>query len=596
MKKIFTFLLVLLFTIGAFSQVPEKMSYQAIVRDADGELVKSTSVGIKISILQGSESGTEIYVETHSKTTNENGLVTLEIGGGTPVTGTFAEIDWSAGKYFLKTETDPDGGTDYTISGTSQILSVPYALYSVKGLRDVSTQSQIDALKKQVQDLSDFSYSQTVPPANGLVAYYPFNGNANDESGNGNNGIVNGATLITDRFNKLNSAYHFDDTQNITTTFTGVLGNADRSISFWAKIAPSEAGGGVCSYGGSFGTGFSPTLLSGNLAHMDISDATVTYQASKVNDGSWHHYVYIFSTQYGTSLNGIKIFQDGRLLTAIMYSYNYDSYTVNTSSDSPFSIGGGSISIDDIRFYNRIVTNAEIQQMYHEGGYTSPAAITDIDGNNYSTVKIGTQVWMAQNLKTTKYNDGTAIPLVTVTYDWKFLLTPGYCWYNNDQGTYGSNYGGLYNWFAVSATTNGGKNVCPTGWHVPTDAEWTVMEDHLIANGFNYDGTTAGNKLAKALGDTSSLWTSSTVTGTVGNTDYPEKRNATGFSALPGGNRFGPNEFDDFSGASNYGNWWSASEYDGYTAVNHYIIYNETAVGTWNNNKQLGFSVRCLKD
>lgn len=595
MKKSFTLTIALILGAVLFAQVPEKMSYQAIVRDNGGMLVKTHTVGMKISILQGSETGTVVYVETHSKTTNDNGLITLEIGGGTPVTGTFAGIDWSSGKYFLKTEADPDGGTNYTISGTNQILSVPYALYAVRGLQDVSTQSQIDALKKQMQDLSDFSYSQSVPSTNGLVAYYPFSGNANDWSGIGYNGTVNGATLVPDRFNKLNSAYHFDTGQNITTPFAGVLGNADRSISFWAKIVPPETGGGVISYGGWFGAGFTPALIPDNLAHIDISDATVSYQASKVNDGLWHHYVYIFSAPYGLSLDGIRIYQDGKLLTLILYSYNYDLYPVITSNDTPFSMGGGSYSLDDIRFYDRVLANGEIQQLYHEGGYTPPVAITDVDGNTYSTVKIGTQVWMAENLKTTKYSDGTAIPLVTATDEWKNLSSPGYCWYDNDQATYGSTYGALYNWFAVSPTANGGKNVCPTGWHVPTDGEWTVMENYLIANGFNYDGTTTGNKLAKALAAASG-WTASSIAGAVGNTDYPGKRNTSGFSALPGGNRYDIAMFEDFNGVSDYVNWWTTSEYDWNKAWNHYLIYNEITVGTYNNRKALGFSVRCLKD
>jgi hypothetical protein len=113
-----------------FAQVPQKMSYQSVIRKTDGSLVVNTSVGIKISILQGSASGTAVYAETQTTTTNANGLATLAIGGGTPVTGTFAGINWASGTYFIKTETDPLGGSNYTISGTSQLLSVPYALYS----------------------------------------------------------------------------------------------------------------------------------------------------------------------------------------------------------------------------------------------------------------------------------------------------------------------------------------------------------------------------------------------------------------------------------------------------------------------------------
>lgn len=113
-----------------FAQAPQKMSYQSVIRKTDGALVVNTLVGIKISILQGAANGTAVYVETQSTTTNANGLATLAIGGGTPVAGTFAGINWASGTYFIKTETDPIGGTNYTISGTSQLLSVPYALYA----------------------------------------------------------------------------------------------------------------------------------------------------------------------------------------------------------------------------------------------------------------------------------------------------------------------------------------------------------------------------------------------------------------------------------------------------------------------------------
>lgn len=113
-----------------FAQAPQKMSYQSVIRKTDGTLVINTAVRIKISILQGSANGTATYVETQTTTTNTNGLATLAIGGGTPITGTFAGINWASGTYFIKTETDPIGGTNYTISGTSQLLSVPYALYA----------------------------------------------------------------------------------------------------------------------------------------------------------------------------------------------------------------------------------------------------------------------------------------------------------------------------------------------------------------------------------------------------------------------------------------------------------------------------------
>jgi hypothetical protein len=130
MKKIFTICAAFCITASIFAQAPEKMSYQAVIRDGSNALVASSSVGMQISILQGSLSGTAVYVETQTPTSNTNGLVSLEIGNGTTISGNFTTIDWANGPYFIKTETDPTGGTNYTITGTSQLLSVPYALHA----------------------------------------------------------------------------------------------------------------------------------------------------------------------------------------------------------------------------------------------------------------------------------------------------------------------------------------------------------------------------------------------------------------------------------------------------------------------------------
>jgi hypothetical protein len=130
MKKIYSILAGLLLTASVFAQAPQKMSYQAVIRNSSNALITSTPVGMKISILQGSPTGTAVYVETQTPSTNANGLVSLEIGTGIVVTGTFATINWAAGPYFIKTQTDPTGGTAYTIAGTNELMSVPYALFS----------------------------------------------------------------------------------------------------------------------------------------------------------------------------------------------------------------------------------------------------------------------------------------------------------------------------------------------------------------------------------------------------------------------------------------------------------------------------------
>ncbi len=121
-----------------FAQAPSKMSYQAVIRNSSNALVSNQPVGMRISILQGTANGTSVYVETQIPTTNDNGLVSIEIGGGSVVSGTFASINWANGPYFIKTETDPSGGTSYSITGTSQLLSVPYVFFSANGIQSVS--------------------------------------------------------------------------------------------------------------------------------------------------------------------------------------------------------------------------------------------------------------------------------------------------------------------------------------------------------------------------------------------------------------------------------------------------------------------------
>ncbi len=130
MKRFITFLSAILIIATVFAQSPEKMSYQAIVRDAGNVLVSNHSVGMQISILHGSATGKAVYTETQAPTTNTNGLVSIDIGTGTVVVGDFSTIDWAIDIYFIKTEIDPTGGTNYTITGTSQLLSVPYALHA----------------------------------------------------------------------------------------------------------------------------------------------------------------------------------------------------------------------------------------------------------------------------------------------------------------------------------------------------------------------------------------------------------------------------------------------------------------------------------
>jgi uncharacterized protein (TIGR02145 family) len=200
--------------------------------------------------------------------------------------------------------------------------------------------------------------------------------------------------------------------------------------------------------------------------------------------------------------------------------------------------------------------------------FTPGAGVTDVEGNNYQTVIIGTQEWMKENLKTTKYNDGTAIPLDTI---WNLPTTPVYCWYNDDATTYKSTYGALYNWY----TANTGK-LCPTGWHVPSDAEWTVLETYLGGS------SVAGGKL-KETGIIH--WTSPNTSAT----------NESGFTALPGGYRDNYGGFGNILGS---GVWWSSTEYGigASSSWDRRIDYVGSYILRDLDNKTFGFSVRCVKD
>lgn len=130
MKNILTLLLTVLLTVSLLAQAPEKMSYQAVIRNNAGQLISNANIGMKVSILEGSATGNAVYVETHTPVTNVNGLVSVEVGNGTVLSGIFSSINWGNGVFFIKTETDPNGGADYTIIGTQQLLSVPYAFHA----------------------------------------------------------------------------------------------------------------------------------------------------------------------------------------------------------------------------------------------------------------------------------------------------------------------------------------------------------------------------------------------------------------------------------------------------------------------------------
>ena len=215
------------------------------------------------------------------------------------------------------------------------------------------------------------------------------------------------------------------------------------------------------------------------------------------------------------------------------------------------------------------IPTAEIESITfsNSSSINSDNTVSDIDGNIYKTVKIGTQIWMAENLKTTKLNNGTPISKVTDNDKWKNLLSPGYCYYDNDESNRNI-YGALYNWYSMN-----NNNVCPTGWHVPNEGEWDILTDNL------------GDNSGKELKETGTTHWESPNSGV---------SNSTEFTALPSGYRNGYNSLFTFKGGT--GLWWTSSRKDQSKAATRAMWSNSSKVGIGQYSLTYGVGIRCIKD
>jgi len=468
MKRVLKLMVALLLTLNfglltVTAQTPQKMSYQAVVRDASGELIREQQVGMQISILQGSADGTPVYTETQTPTTNVNGLVSIEIGGQEG----FDQIDWPVDTYFIKTEIDPTGGTSYTIIGTSQLLSVPYALHA-----------------KTSDGLPIYTTAE-------IAALTPENGQA----------VFNGTE---DLYQIYNGSEWKSFSANCWPQPTTASAGSDQTFTDGTVSATLAANTPVAGHG----TGLWTVVSGTGSSFVDATNPTTTFS--------------------GTACTAYTL-----------------RWTISTNCSS---------SSDDVNI-----------------SFSSP--ITDADGNIYKTVMIGTQLWMAENLKVTKEADGTAIPLVTDDAEWAALeandTDKAYCYYSNSTDSL-AKYGALYTYAAA-------KDACPTGWHLPTDAEWTELKTYIANDG--HSGTEG-----TALKSTSGWYDDGN-----GTDNY-------GFSALPGGSRYGNN--GTFYSVGGYGYWWSSTEYGSGDAYYRSLTYGYGGADVYRYyfNKSFGFSVRCIKD
>ncbi|MCE1198639.1 MAG: hypothetical protein LWW85_06685, partial [Marinilabiliales bacterium] len=252
-----------------------------------------------------------------------------------------------------------------------------------------------------------------------------------------------------------------------------------------------------------------------------------------------------------------------------------DAKTVDGSGKGAFYSQLSGMKLGTVYYVRAYATNSQGTAYGNQLSFQTKidgliGSVTDIDGNEYLTVSIGSQIWMAENLRVTRFNDGVQIPLVTNSSTWTSSATPSYCWYNNDEINYRKPYGALYNWYTV----NTGK-LCPTGWHVPSDSQWAVLTNYLG------DINLVGGKLKEE----------GTVHWGIPNTGAS---NELKYSAVAGGYR--SNSSGSFFSLTVSGCWWSSTESNLFAAYVRAIFYNSSAVTILSAEKLYGESVRCIKD
>jgi uncharacterized protein (TIGR02145 family) len=494
--------LILIIPLLTVAQAPEKINFQSILRDKEGVIWSNKSVSLKIGILEGGANGTISYLETHNKTTDMSGLISLQIGTGNILSGAFHQINWGKAPHFIRLEADFEGGSQFLLLGTQLLSSVPYALFT--NVADTSLHE-----KAEIDPVFNLSIAKGISQAD--TAYWNKRGNSPGDIQVWNGSIwVNipagmpGQTLTISP-NGIPGWLSSLNTVLPTVSMTGLSEIFPNSIRFNAQVL-SDGGGHITSKGIVYGTQILPTLLDQSI---------------------------INGTANGAFEGIIR-----ELLPNTTYYFR--AFATNEQGT---------------RYSNQLLEN-------------TTSLVTDVDGNIYQGVKIGTQIWLNKNLMVTKYQNRDTIYEVTPDGLWQNLLSGG--WSNIDNtADNNETYGKLYNWFAVSDV----RKLCPQGWKIPSDEEWTVLTSYL--GGLDV----AGGKL-KSTGIT--FW------------GIPNAwaNNLSFFTGLPSGYR---DQLGVFFGVGYYAIWWTSTS-NGAEAWSRYV-YNEFNYASKETlSKKQGLSIRCLSE
>ncbi|MDA8572961.1 fibrobacter succinogenes major paralogous domain-containing protein [Flavobacteriaceae bacterium] len=601
MKRYLLFLaLSLNFTLQA--QAPQGFNYQATVRNSSGDLIVNTNVYFKFNVMQGSQTSLPVFTEIHYVPTDDLGQVNLVIGQGTAIEGVFSELDWSLGSYYLGIELDT--GSGYVAMGTTQLLSVPYALYAENSGNSTPTTPNLETVlaennsanNQQIKDLQDPTDAQDAT-TKAYVDTEVLNNNQNIEQvltqGNNANGLqLKGIADPTEAQDAVTKAYFENNSSNyfnlqypdgITNETVIITYSNPFEVPSGKNFFINYAQKGVAIDNFDFDFSYPPNMAIGpgqTISNLDTNGFVLGFLT---NAGVSPLTINLTSGDFTVPANKLFVYITDNS------DYNTDTILINGFNPNP----NGADSLGPLILGPESVISCQCVingYLYEFFSYNSTGSLTDQDGNTYDYLTYGDQVWTVENAEMVTYRDGTPIPQVTDATEWENLTTGAWSYYNNDPTK-----PRLYNWYAVAGIHDNDENTpnkefAPEGWHVPSDAEWTTLENYLIANGYNYDGTTAEDKIAKAIASTTG-WEIQTSTGVPGNDQ--SLNNSSGFNAFPNGFR---HNYGSFSVEGSVVTFLSSTEHNSDMILGRFLSSNSSYLLSYGTNKQSGFSVRFVRD